>query len=145
MRLGARIRRCAYERPRGLKPAALRIFCLVLGSLSISALLPGCGQEQTPEPDFVRDEAVRGPLKLAVEVRPKQVWLGDPIEIAVRMHTPDGYVAQLPTADELGELEVRYEDAPDPRPAAEGGLDWRRTFTVETSYASGHDRNPPAR
>ena len=102
----------------------------------------GCGQEPAPEPDFVHDEAVRGPLKLVVEARPKQVWLGDPIKIAVSLHTPDDYVAQLPTADELGELEVRSEDAPDPRPAPEGGLDWRRTFTVE-SYASGTIEIPP--
>jgi hypothetical protein len=36
----------------------------------------------------------------------------------------------------LGELEVRAADSPDPRPGPEGGLDWWRTFTVE-SFTSG--------
>lgn len=105
-------------------------------------LLVGCSEPPPPEAGAVSDSAERGPLKMTVQVRPKQVWIGDPISIDVDFHAPDDYLARLPTADDLGDLEVIAEDESDPRPAADGGLEWRKSFTVE-SLVSGTVEIPP--
>ena len=102
----------------------------------------GCREQPAGEPDVVRDLVERGPLRFSVEAHPKEVRLGDPIEIRLHMHTPDDYVVQLPTAEDLTDLKARVVDEPDARPAPEGGLDWRRTFVVER-LESGSFEIPP--
>ncbi|MFH1745508.1 MAG: hypothetical protein ABIG44_00525 [Planctomycetota bacterium] len=104
--------------------------------------LGGCRPEAEPESNVVSDLAERGPLRFEVTVQPKEVLLGDPIEMSLRMHAPEDYVVLLPEADELGELEVRASATSDPLPTADGGLDWRRTYTVD-SYSSGTLEIPP--
>ena len=104
--------------------------------------LAGCGERPATDTDFVRAADERGPLKLTVTVRPKQVWVGDTVEILVAVHTPEGFDVQLPGADALGELGAQLVDSPEARPAAEGGLDWGREFSV-VPFASGQLEVPP--
>ena len=118
--------------------AAARRYIAVLLVLALG----GCRPQPAAEPDWVQSVAERGPLKLVVEARPKQVWLGDPILVVVQLHTPDDYDAALPAATDFGTLSAQVTDAPDPRPGPAGGLDWRRTFVLE-SYSSGPLEIPP--
>jgi hypothetical protein len=111
-------------------------------SMCLAVLMTGCRPSPPPPEDVLRHVSERGPLKLTVEVRPKQVWVGDPLTIAVQLHAPDDYAVELPTAADLGKLTVEGVESPDPRPAAEGGLDWRRQFRL-VSYESGGLEIPP--
>ncbi|MCH7871068.1 MAG: hypothetical protein IID33_05155 [Planctomycetes bacterium] len=107
-----------------------------------AAMLVGCESEPAAQPLSVTDTIERGPISFTVEASPKQVWLGDPITIELRFHTPDGYDVEFPTADALLDLTVVDEESSDPRPGEAGGLDWRHVFTVE-SYRSGPLEIPP--
>jgi hypothetical protein len=90
-----------------------------------------------PPPPSVSDSVERGPLKLTVEARPKEAWFGDPVTIELRFTAPQEFVVRFPTAAEaLSGIPLRDERRADPRPAAEGGLEWRQTFVVEPA-ASG--------
>jgi hypothetical protein len=121
----------------------LRTARCLLGCLSVLLFAAaGCRKEPAPEPDLVRSVAERGALKFTVEARPKQAWLGDPIQVALNFHTPEDCLVQLPTASDFGDLKARVVDEPDPRPGPDGGLDWRRTFVVET-FSSGTLEIPP--
>lgn len=111
--------------------------------LVAALFVAGCGSQAPPRPEGVSDVAERGPLTLTVSVYPKEVLLGDPITVELLVHTPDDYVVEFPPGDEaLSEWTLRDEDAPDPRPGVEGGLDWRRTYTVD-SFTSGTREIPP--
>ena len=114
-----------------------------LAALLISAVaISGCRPQPPAEPVSVIDTAERGPFKFAVEVRPKQVWIGDPVTIELRVETPDEHVVQFPTETDFGELGVLDVEVADPRPGAEGGLVWQQTITAE-SYVSGVVEIPP--
>ncbi|MGD8451219.1 MAG: CPBP family intramembrane metalloprotease [Phycisphaerae bacterium] len=102
----------------------------------------GCSRPAPSEENVVRDVAKRGPLQVTVEARPRQVWLGDPIEITVQAIAPEDYVVRLPESADFGNLNVHVTDAPDSRPAPEGGREWRRTFVLE-STTSGTLTLPP--
>ncbi len=99
-------------------------------------LLGGCRQEAPAEPNSVSDTAERGPFKFTVEVSPKQVWIGDPVTIELRVETPEDHLVQFPPEEDFGELEILNVETSDPRPGVEGGLLWHQTVTAE-SYASG--------
>jgi hypothetical protein len=135
---GERPRNPAESLHRGRIPRCARndraawLAALLLGAV----LVTGCRQEAPPEPNSLTDTAERGPFKFTVEVTPKQVWIGDPITIRLRVETPEGQVVQFPSAGDFGELEVLQIEASDPRPGAEGGLVWQQTITA-TSYGSG--------
>jgi hypothetical protein len=104
--------------------------------LIIMAAVAGCRREVPAEPDLLSASAERGPFKLAVEVSPKQVWVGDPVTVKLRVETPEEQLVQFPGAEDFGELQILNVEATEPRAGLEGGLVWQRTFTVE-SYASG--------
>jgi hypothetical protein len=121
---------------RTARSAMRRTACWIWAGL-LAAVLGGCGRAPAPpDADVVRQSNERGPIKFEVTARPKEVWLGDPIEIDLQVHTPEDYVVEFPTAKDLGDLSIRGEEAPDPRPAPEGGLEWRHVFRVE-SLSSG--------
>jgi len=122
----SQIPRCARN-DRAIKLAALLISAVAVTS---------CRQEAPTEPSSLTDTAERGPFKFAVEVSPKQVWIGDPVTIQLRVETPEEQVVQFPGADDLVGLEVLHTEIIDPRPGVEGGLVWQQTITA-TSYASG--------
>jgi hypothetical protein len=106
--------------------------------LLMSLLLWGCRKQSATPPDVVRDSVERGPLKLTVEASPRQVRVGDPVNVNLMVETPDEYEVRFPEAGDLGELgamatrRVAMPPAasPVPRPSATG-LAWRRTFTIE--------------
>ena len=125
-------------RQTGWKPVphAMRRTAWWMSAGLISALLGGCSRAPAPDEDVVRQSKERGPVKFEVTARPKEVWLGDPIEIVLQVHTPDDYVVEFPAAKDLPDVPIRGEEAADPRPAPEGGLEWRHVFRVE-SYTSG--------
>jgi hypothetical protein len=108
-----------------------RVACLALAVVIIS----GCRQHPPAEPNSVSSTVERGPLSFTVEVGPKRAWVGDPLTVELRVETPDGYVVQFPGEADLGELHVRDVDTADPRPRAEGGLAWRKTYTAESLTA----------
>lgn len=98
--------------------------------------LGGCQQEAQTEPSSVTGTAERGPFEFTVEVSPKQVWIGDPVTIALRVETPEDHLVQFPPEEDFGELEILTVETSDPRPGVEGGLLWQQTIS-STSYASG--------
>jgi hypothetical protein len=98
--------------------------------------MSGCRPKEPPEPPSVSDTVERGPFSFSVEVTPRQVWVGDPVTIDLRVHTPNEHVVQFPSEQDLGDLLVRHVETTGPRPAADGGLDRRQVFTAE-SLASG--------
>lgn len=98
-------------------------------------MLTSC-REPPPAPETVTDEVKRGPLAFTVVVSPKEVRLGDPISVELRVHTPENYVIEFPPDDALGDVQVRRVERPDPRPGAAGGLDWRQTYSA-VSFTSG--------
>ena len=114
----------------------IRVRACWVSAVVLAALLGGCDRGPAPEPDEVRQSKERGPVKFEVTVRPKAVWLGDPFEIVLEVRAPEDYVVEFPAAQALPDLQIRGEETPDPRPAPEGGLEWRRVFRVE-SLASG--------
>ena len=99
----------------------------------------GCQQQPEPELDIAREVVERGPLKFTVEASPKQVLLGDPVSISLHVHTPDEYEVQILAVEDWGVWTLRAANEPDPRPAPEGGLDWRRTFTIDSFTAGIHE------
>jgi len=103
--------------------------------------LAGCRSEPPPQP-AVRDEVERGPLKLVVEARPTEAWIGDPVELSIHVHTPADYQIRWPAPTDFGELHVAQVGEPARRPAADGGWDWTCRFRIETS-ASGTLEIPP--
>jgi len=80
-------------------------------------------------------------MKFTVTVQPRETLLGDPITVELTMVAPDEFDVHLPTADALGDLEIRAVDSPDPSPSTDG-LAWRRTFTIEGT-SPGVLRIPP--
>ncbi|MBU0617084.1 MAG: hypothetical protein KKI02_05160, partial [Planctomycetes bacterium] len=104
---------CAYQSPER-KRGDLRLSSVFLGSplaraqgsvgihaapavcVGIALLLGGCRPQPPAEPVSVIDTAERGPFKLSVEVRPKQVWIGDRVIVDLRVETPDEHVVQFP-------------------------------------------------
>lgn len=88
------------------------------------------------------DTAERGPLKLFVEASPKLVWFGDPITVTLTMRTPQEYAVEFPPVAAFGEIRATLGETRDPRPAADGGLEWRQTYTVE-SFTAGTLEIPP--
>ncbi len=110
--------------------------------LGLPAVVGGCKQRASTEPNSVSDTVERGPFAFTVEVTPKQAWVGDPITVELRVQTPEDYVVQFPSADDLGDLNVRNVKSADPRPGAEGGLVWRQTLAAE-SLTSGLVEIPP--
>ena len=88
-----------------VKSSELRVANCVAAVLA-AAMLVGCESEPAAQPLSVTDTIERGPISFTVEASPKQVWLGDPITIELRFHTPDGYDVQFPTADALLDLTV---------------------------------------
>jgi hypothetical protein len=122
----SRIPRCARN-DRTTRLAAVLISAVVIS---------GCRQEAPTESNSLTDTAERGPFRFTVEVAPKQLWIGDPITIRLRVETPEEHVVQFPGADDLVGLEVLHTETIDPHPGVEGGLVWQQTITA-TSYASG--------
>ncbi len=106
------------------------------------AALAGCRKTVPPVPDVIRSLGDRGSVKFSVEARPNQAWLGDPIHVTIAVHTPDDYLVQFPAESDFGKLEVHTTDTPDPSPAPQGGLNWRRSFVIET-FTSGTLEIPP--
>ncbi len=155
-------------RVRGSESGTRRI----AASMALLIILGGCSHKPPPEPESVSDTMQRGPLKLVVTAQPKDVWVGDPITLRLDVHTPEGTVVEFPQAEEIGGPEESKsaaaggsgakggpspapgEEAPtvavdvqggpprDPRPAADGGLDWSQTFTI-TPLTSGVLEIPP--
>ena len=94
-------------------------------------LLGGCRSQSDAESNTVSAAVERGPLRLTIDASPRQVLIGDPVRVELRVETPDDYVVDFPAAEALGELSVSKIDTPDARPGVEGGLLWQRTYTVE--------------
>jgi hypothetical protein len=115
---------------------------LVVLVAAVAIVLTGCKHEAPVEPDSLSASAERGPFALHVEVSPKEVWVGDPVMVELRVETPDEQVVRFPAAEDFGELEVLNTETTEPRPGVEGGLVWQRTFTVQ-SYAAGVVEVPP--
>ncbi len=90
-----------------------------------------CHEEPSAVPSTVSDVVERGPFKLTVEARPQKVWIGDPITVDLRVHTPDGHLVRFPDVQEIEGVAIGDVKTGDPRPAADGGLDWRQSFTLE--------------
>jgi len=132
LRAGRQILRCAQNDRR-----ARLALCLGL-------LLPflGCREEPSPVPATVGDVVERGPFKLTVNARPQEVWIGDPITVDLRVHAPDDYLVRFADTEEIEGVAIRDLKTGDPRPAADGGLEWRRSFTLEPSR-SGELEIPP--
>jgi len=123
LRAGHRILRCAQNDGPAWLALGLGVLLAVLG----------CREEPSAVPGPVGDVVERGPFKLTVEARPQEAWIGDPITVDLRVHTPDGYLVWFPDTEEIDGLTIRDVKAGDPRPAADGGLDWRQSFTLEPS------------
>lgn len=106
---------------------------------------PGCRQAAEKQAtDSLGDSTERGPLKLVVEASPAHPWIGDPVHLQVRMHTPTDFVVQFPGAKDFGDLPVRRLDA-DQAVAAqrvENGLEWTARYELDT-VASGPVEIPP--
>ena len=143
-----RRRRChrhseGAQRPKNLRPS--RAGCRILRcaqndkcarlALCLGLLLPvlGCREEPSAVPSTVGDIVERGPFKLTVEARPQEAWIGDPITVDLRVHTPDDHLVRFPDVGAIEGLTIRNVKTGDPRPAAGGGLDWRQSFTLEPS------------
>lgn len=127
--------RSAVFRPRAHRALA------ALSSLVV-ACVSGCGSSKPQEPDELTSSAERGPLKLTATVAPRQAWVGDPVTVDLRMRTPDDIVVALPDPNAFGDLHVIDAGVAECRPAAEGGLDWRRRYRVD-SLISGTLEIPP--
>jgi hypothetical protein len=106
--------------------------------LLLSLLVWGCRKQSATPPDVVRDRVERGPLRLTVEASPRQVRVGDPVNVNLMVETPDEYEVRFPEAEDFGEpgamatrrVAMPPAASPEPRPSATG-LAWRRTFTIE--------------
>jgi hypothetical protein len=112
-------------------------YARVLSALCAVAMvvLSGCRKEVPSEPDLFSASAERGPFKFTVEVSPKQVWIGDPVTVTLRVETPDEHLVQFPSEDALGELNILNTETTDPRPGVEGGLVWQQTITAESNIS----------
>jgi hypothetical protein len=113
-----------------------------LALFSTCCWLTSCAQEVPLEPEGFSTIVERGPFKLTVAAGPQEVWIGDPIRVDVRVHTPDGYLVRFPDVEGTDDLAIRDVKTGDPRPAADGGLEWRRSFTLEP-LRSGELEIPP--
>jgi len=101
------------------------------GLLGMALLFSGACDRRRDTPESKATQTVeRGPLKLTVEVGPREIQVGDQIRVDLTVQMPEDYVVQLPTAADLGELPARELPAPDPRPGP-SGLVWRRSFLIE--------------
>jgi hypothetical protein len=97
-------------------------------------LTSGCKPALPSEPPDVTDSAERGPIRFSAEVSPKNAWIGDPITISLSAATPEDLVVQFPTAEELGEVNVRSGGEVEARPA-ETGTTWKQTYVIDTLTA----------
>lgn len=121
-----RARRRGDRRPR---PPA-RWAAITLGATLLVVPI-GCREKPPAPDDTLRATAARGPLSVSLTVRPKEVWLADPVEIRLEARAPENYALRLPDDDAFGDLPVRVAERPDPRPAPEGGRLWRRVYVFE--------------
>ncbi len=118
-----------------MRPAATSGAALVV-CVGMALLLGGCRQEAPTEPNSVTDTAERGPFTFTAEATPRQIWVGDPITIKLRVETPDDHVVQFPSEDDFGEFDVSSIETADPRPGLVDGLVWQQTIVAE-SFTSG--------
>lgn len=118
-----------------------RLSCFLWSSASLFALCSAGCRQQPPEPQSVKDQAERGPLKFSVEARPKQIQLGDAVTITLAVQTPADYLVQWPASGGLKDWDVHKIETGDPRPAV-AGLEWRQTYVAEPR-AAGVAEIPP--
>ncbi len=122
--------------PRGRTSRACCAMCALL------ALLAGCKPRPAPPPESLSDHAERGPIQLTVEVTPRSPWVGDAVDVRLRMHTPAGCSVRFPQAEELGEIGAQATPAAEPTPAADGGLEWAQHYAF-VPFQSGAIEIPP--
>ena len=108
----------------------------------LATTLPGCSEPPAPEPEKLTAKVERGPFRLDVAVWPTEPQVGDVIRLEMSAHTPDDYAVQFPDDASLDAFEVVSSRDDDPKPSAEGGLDWRHALELE-SYLSGEIDIPP--
>lgn len=112
-------------------------------NLSVALVfLAGCETSAPPPPEVVRDTAERGPLRLTAEASPATAWFGDAVTVKLSMRTPLEYDVRFPDVADFGGLAVSMGPPQDARPAAEGGLEWRQTYSL-VSFTSGALEIPP--
>lgn len=131
---GRSMRRAARRGRHILAAAAATVIAMVACT--------GCRRTEPPPVESVSNTVQRGPYRLTVSARPKQAWLGDAITIELFAHTPEGCRVEFPPPEALQDWSVTGRESSGPRPGAEGGLDWRQVYVVE-SYTSGTREIPP--
>ncbi len=98
-----------------------------------SGLAVGVGcRPPTPEPSRVEDVVERGPFRLVVSVTPAEVWVGDPLEIDVRVTTPQRHEVVFPDAPTaLPGFDVSDTRAPLPIVTADDEREWSQTYVLD--------------
>jgi hypothetical protein len=113
--------------PRSARPGPPRVAWGALAVLLAAALAasarPAAGQEAARAPgDAPAAAPSAASLALTMEVEPKEIHVGDPIKIRLRLTRPPGSTASLPAlSGTLGDFEILSAGEPRETRAADGG------------------------
>ncbi len=107
----------------------------------VTAAFGGCRRAEPPAPTTIVQKVERGPIRLVIEVSPKQGWVGDPFAVTLRLHLPEGLTAKMPDVSSLGAWLVEDPRVGGPYPGTAGGSDWEESFTLR-SLSSGRIEIP---
>ena len=126
----------------GVPVGVFATHALLAAAFALTVLLPGCQSTPSPETPAAIERYDRGPFSLEIEVAPKEVTVGDPINVTLRMTTPEAYIVQFPQADAFGDLDATAAEPTQTVATEDAKLNWQRKYTL-TAFISGEIEIPP--
>ncbi|MCP4785928.1 MAG: hypothetical protein GY903_11435 [Fuerstiella sp.] len=120
----------------------LKRLALMTCGVIVSALLIGCGESKNgissidiPSTETLHTEVERGPVKVAVDVSPKEPRLSDEPKLTLTITAADGVKVDAPPfGQSLGEFVIRDFHEPIPK-RAEGHRILQQVYTLEPTRA----------
>lgn len=103
----------------------------LLAMVSIWVPAGACRPKPQEIPAGVDQRVERGPLSLTATVSPKELLLGDALEVRLELTAPADYVAEFPQPGDLAPLAVRDQQDEPAQILPDGRMRWRQRTRVD--------------